>query len=183
MDGMNPFSSDQWIQQYPNTAMVQSGGEPSDATSIPVYSFCSQGPAYHQEAGPKPIRRRSRTSRKTPVTILNASPNDFRALVQRFTGCDSKDNEASASAVGLPKGPVNIDFGRNDATESSSRYTYFDNQATSSLLTHDQVQPVGGWSHLQGGYGMDSASVTYESIDESSLMSAQRDGGNHGYNV
>ncbi|KAJ0494801.1 putative VQ motif-containing protein [Helianthus annuus] len=183
MDGMNHFPTDEWIQQYPNTAMAGAGGEPYDATSTAIYRDSSQGTtAQAGEAGPKPIRRRSRASRRTPVTVLNASPTEFRALVQRFTGCDSKENAASASMVNLPKGPVNIDFARNDATESSSRYAYFDNQARSSLQA-EQVQQVGGWNHLQAGYGIQNAPGMHESIDESSLMAPQRDGGNHGYNV
>ncbi|KAI3813978.1 hypothetical protein L1987_18715 [Smallanthus sonchifolius] len=177
MDGMSPFSTDQWIQQYPNTPMAPSGG---DATFMTVYRDASHGTTV--QAGPKPIRRRSRASRRTPVTVLNASPTEFRALVQRFTGCDSKDNMAPALAVNLPKGPVNIDFTRNDASESSSRYTYFDNQVRPSLQA-ETVGSGGGWSPLQAGYGMENASVIYESIDESSFMATQRDGGNHGYNV
>ncbi|KAI3712633.1 hypothetical protein L1987_71193 [Smallanthus sonchifolius] len=178
MDGISPFSTDQWIQQYPNTPMAPSSGEPSsDATFMPVYRDGTTG-----QAGPKPIRRRSRASRRTPVTVLNASPTDFRALVQRFTGCDSKDNMAPALAVNFPKGPVNIDFTRNDATESSSRYTYFDNQVRPPLQA-EQVGSGGGWSPLQAGYGIENASVIYESIDESSFTATQRDGGNHGYNV
>lgn len=180
MDRINPFSNDQWIQQYPNTTMAQSSGEP------PVYIDSSHVATGTDQPSPKPIRRRSRASRRTPVTVLNASPTDFRALVQRFTGCDSKDKvaSASASAVNLPKGPVTIDFTRNidHATDqSSSRYTYYDNQMRSNLQNDQQVQPVGGWSPLQQpSYG---ASVIYESVDESSFMVPQSDGGNHGYNL
>ncbi|XAR56090.1 hypothetical protein NMG60_11036413 [Bertholletia excelsa] len=35
----------------------------------------------------KPTRRRSRISKKTPITHLNANSTNFRALVQQFTGC------------------------------------------------------------------------------------------------
>ncbi|KAK9074950.1 hypothetical protein SSX86_003269 [Deinandra increscens subsp. villosa] len=171
MDGMSPYSTDQWIQDYPYPPMAQSGGEPSPPDS-------SHGTT-SQQAGPKPIRKRSRASRRTPVTILNASPTDFRALVQRFTGCDSKDNAASASVASLPKGPVTIDFARN---ESSSRYTYFDNQVRSNVQG-EQVPAIGGWNPLQSGYGVENGSIIYESVDESSsLMATQRDGGfNHGF--
>ena len=176
MDGMNPFSTDQWIQQYPNnTPMAPSGGESSEpATPIPVHKDSSYGTT--GQSGGKPIRRRSRASKKTPTTLLNASPTDFRALVQRFTGCDSGANVglgsgsgSAASVVNLPKGPLNIDFGRNDVNESSSRYDYFDGQMRGSSSL-----PI-------GGYGMENASVVYEHIDESSLMGSGRDGGNHGY--
>ncbi|KAI3664847.1 hypothetical protein L6452_43456 [Arctium lappa] len=178
MNDMNPFSTDhQWI---PNTAMVQiqSGGEPSHPATSNVRTT--------GQSGPKPIRRRSRASRRTPTTLLNASPTDFRALVQRFTGCDSVALP-SASGVNLPKGPLNIDFGRNDhVNENSSRYNYyFDSQMRSS--SSSSLPAVGGLSDLQGGYGMENNAslLVYEAnIDESaSLMATGRDGGSHGYNV
>ncbi|GAB2223974.1 hypothetical protein Droror1_Dr00004719 [Drosera rotundifolia] len=34
----------------------------------------------------KPTRRRSRASRRTPTTLLNTDPSNFRAMVQQFTG-------------------------------------------------------------------------------------------------
>ncbi|PWA47036.1 VQ motif-containing protein 22 [Artemisia annua] len=184
MDGMSPFSADNWIQQYPNNiAMDQSGGAPSVAATIPGYGDSSQR-ATGQDS-PKPIRRRSRASRRTPTTVLNASPNDFRALVQRFTGYDSKESVASASAsvVSLPKGPVNIDFARNDVNESSSRYAYFDNQVRLPQQV-EQIQSVGGLTDFQPGYRMENASAVYESIhEEPSLMETRRDGASHGYNL
>nr|GEX05131.1 hypothetical protein [Tanacetum cinerariifolium] len=177
MDGMDPFSTDRWMQQYPNNiAMGQpGGGQPSDATTIPLYGDSSQGTT--GQASSKPIRRRSRASRKTPTTVLNASPNDFRALVQRFTGYDSKES-VSASVVSLPKGPVNIDFARNDVNESTSRYAYFDNQVR--LPQHvEQIQPVGGLTDFHAGLGMDDTSAVYESIHDSSLMETRRHGGRY----
>ncbi|KAF7124976.1 hypothetical protein RHSIM_Rhsim12G0015000 [Rhododendron simsii] len=36
--------------------------------------------------GSKPIRRRSRASRRTPTTLLNTDTTNFRAMVQQFTG-------------------------------------------------------------------------------------------------
>lgn len=56
----------------------------------------------------KPARRRSRASKRTPTTLLNANANNFRALVQQFTGCPS----AAISFGNYQKGPVNLDFGR-----------------------------------------------------------------------
>jgi hypothetical protein len=55
----------------------------------------------------KAARRRSRASKRTPTTLLNANANNFRALVQQFTGCPS-----AAISFGNQKGPVNLDFGR-----------------------------------------------------------------------
>ncbi|KAI3691530.1 hypothetical protein L2E82_49894 [Cichorium intybus] len=183
MNGMNPFSTDQWIQQYPVAAMTESGGERSDDAAIQVHREPTQGTI--GQAAPKPTRRRSRASRRTPTTVLNASPTDFRALVQQFTGCDSGVNVGSGSVlapvVNLPKGPLNINFARKDMSESSSRYTYFDNQL-SSPLQGEQMQSVGGFD-LQVGYEMENASVVYESIDESTLMATRRDGASHEYHV
>ncbi|KAK8546675.1 hypothetical protein V6N13_067871 [Hibiscus sabdariffa] len=34
----------------------------------------------------KPARKRSRASRRTPTTLLNTDPTNFRAMVQQFTG-------------------------------------------------------------------------------------------------
>ncbi|GAA0154244.1 hypothetical protein LIER_12286 [Lithospermum erythrorhizon] len=34
----------------------------------------------------KPARRRSRASRRTPTTLVNTDPSNFRAMVQQFTG-------------------------------------------------------------------------------------------------
>ncbi|KAL7595238.1 hypothetical protein Lser_V15G31173 [Lactuca serriola] len=181
MDDMSPFSTNQWIQEYPTAEMTQSGGEPSDDTSIAVHRDSSQGTI--DQTGPKPIRRKSRASRRAPSIVLNASPTDFRALVQRFTGCDSGVNVGSGfvldPVVNLPKGPLNIDFAKKDiSTESSSRYSYFDNQV-SSTLQGEQMQSVGGFD-MQVGYGMENASLVYdESIDESTLMATRRDGASH----
>ncbi|CAI9291834.1 unnamed protein product [Lactuca saligna] len=182
MDDMNPFSTNQWIQDYPTAEMTQSGGEPSDDPSIAVHRDSSQ--ATIGQTGPKPTRRRSRASRRAPSIVLNASPTDFRALVQRFTGCDSGVNECSGfvldPVVNLPKGPLNIDFAKKDiSTETSSRYSYFDNQV-SSTLQGEQMQSVGGFD-LQVGYGTENTSVVYESIDESTLMATRRDGASHEY--
>ncbi|CAK7356398.1 unnamed protein product [Dovyalis caffra] len=61
---------------------------------------------------PKPIKRRSRASKKTPTTLLNASTANFRALVQQFTGCPS-------ISVGGQKGPINLNFGLGSAQNHS----------------------------------------------------------------
>ncbi|XP_021901566.1 VQ motif-containing protein 22 [Carica papaya] len=59
----------------------------------------------------KPSRRsRSRVSKKTPTTLLNADATNFRALVQHFTGCP----------VHRRTGPVNLSFGSAAPLSSSS---------------------------------------------------------------
>ncbi|XWS30944.1 hypothetical protein CRYUN_Cryun23aG0034500 [Craigia yunnanensis] len=54
----------------------------------------------------KPVRRRSRASRRTPTTLLNTDTTNFRAMVQQFTGGSS----APFAPVGHSGGP-NFGFG------------------------------------------------------------------------
>ncbi|XP_037446565.1 neurogenic locus Notch protein-like [Triticum dicoccoides] len=54
----------------------------------------------------KPARRRSRASRRAPVTLLNTDTTNFRAMVQQFTGIPS----GPYGPAGAGGGPV-ISFG------------------------------------------------------------------------
>ncbi|KDP42784.1 hypothetical protein JCGZ_00483 [Jatropha curcas] len=45
----------------------------------------------------KPVRRRSRASRRTPTTLLNTDTTNFRAMVQQFTGGPSAPFSSSGS--------------------------------------------------------------------------------------
>jgi len=55
----------------------------------------------------KPARRRSRASRRAPVTLLNTDTSNFRAMVQQFTGIPPGPYGPAGGAAG---GPV-ISFG------------------------------------------------------------------------
>lgn len=68
-----------------------------------------------------PIRRRSRASKKTPTTHLNADASNFRALVQQFTGCHTAN-----TFLGAHKGPINLNFGvdENDDYEADNSVTH-----------------------------------------------------------
>jgi len=55
----------------------------------------------------KPARRRSRASRRAPVTLLNTDTSNFRAMVQQFTGIPAGPYGPGGGAGG---GPV-ISFG------------------------------------------------------------------------
>ncbi|XP_066325087.1 calmodulin-binding protein 25-like [Miscanthus floridulus] len=55
----------------------------------------------------KPARRRSRASRRAPVTLLNTDTTNFRAMVQQFTGIPAGPYGPGGGAGG---GPV-ISFG------------------------------------------------------------------------
>lgn len=54
----------------------------------------------------KPVRRRSRASRRTPTTLLNTDTTNFRAMVQQFTGGPS-----APFASGAHPGGPNFGFG------------------------------------------------------------------------
>ncbi|XP_059284579.1 VQ motif-containing protein 22-like [Lycium ferocissimum] len=87
-----------WVQFYqqgqpqgsPQTTMF-SDGRVSDATVVTTTATSIISTPDHHH-GPsdgrvsKPIRRRSRASRRTPTTVLNTDTANFRAMVQQFTG-------------------------------------------------------------------------------------------------
>ncbi|KAL5141057.1 VQ motif-containing protein 22 [Glycine soja] len=83
----------------------------------------------------KPIRRRSRASKRTPTTLLNANPTNFRALVQQFTGCP----RTTMSTLGVHKGPITLNFQQG----SSSTEQKVHHHNTSSRV----VLPVSGRSY------------------------------------
>lgn len=66
-----------------------SGGGTSPARSAPGVEAGRVG---------KPARRRSRASRRAPVTLLNTDTSNFRAMVQEFTGIPNPPFAAGAGA-------------------------------------------------------------------------------------
>ncbi|KAM5587078.1 hypothetical protein ABKV19_005835 [Rosa sericea] len=125
--------SNEWEKYYQKnfTATPMNGGGiiSSDSTGVTTsssavvtdQSFISTSPNNGGQLTPtgsvaKPIRRRSRVSKKTPITLLNANANNFRALVQQFTGCAASSTPIS---FGNQKGPINLSFGVNSAGTSS----------------------------------------------------------------
>ncbi|KAL2467456.1 dendritic arbor reduction protein 1-like [Abeliophyllum distichum] len=92
----------------------------------------------------EPVRRPSRASKKTPTTILNASTSNFRALVQQFTGCQTR--------ASLPyKGPINLNFSmtnqQNDFLSPSSTPVSVKSQTQQQLqedhkLLHQEAASV-----------------------------------------
>jgi hypothetical protein len=50
----------------------------------------------------KPARRRSRASRRAPVTLLNTDTSNFRAMVQQFTGIPSGPYGPAPAGAGRP---------------------------------------------------------------------------------
>ncbi|KAF8115052.1 hypothetical protein N665_0030s0095 [Sinapis alba] len=99
----NSSRAGQWFQRY-EPHQVQDITPCFNAISMTSPSGSSLGDggvaAAHEMAG-----RRSRAPRRAiPTTLLNANPNNFRALVQKFTG-RSADGESIRR-----KGPVTLDF-------------------------------------------------------------------------
>ncbi|URD86027.1 VQ motif [Musa troglodytarum] len=50
----------------------------------------------------KPVRRRSRATRRAPTTMLNTDTTNFRAMVQQFTGVPSGPYSAEYRPGGVP---------------------------------------------------------------------------------
>ncbi|XP_028758672.1 uncharacterized protein LOC114717629 [Neltuma alba] len=81
----------------------------SDANTVATTtSSSSPGPTSPKAInnGSRPIRRRSRASKRTPTTLLTANTTNFRALVQQFTGCPS----STAMSFEVYKGPITLNF-------------------------------------------------------------------------
>ncbi|XP_057956636.1 uncharacterized protein LOC131149868 [Malania oleifera] len=83
----------------------------SDATVVTttITSSVNSGAAAHLNAEgrvSKPVRRRSRASRRTPTTLLNTDTTNFRAMVQQFTGGPCGPFSSSPASGGL-----NFNFG------------------------------------------------------------------------
>ena len=94
-----------WVQFYPNSSHLAPPGRATSSTQSPdaAVGTTSSSPPAGAAAGAaathgggahltpegrvaKPIRRRSRASRRTPTTLLNTDTSNFRAMVQQFTG-------------------------------------------------------------------------------------------------
>ncbi|XP_022762195.1 VQ motif-containing protein 22-like [Durio zibethinus] len=136
-------SSSEWMQFY-QQAIDGSFGF-SDATTVTtVTSGNKLRPSSSFVAGDhltpnkgrisKPVRRRSRASKRTPTTLLNADTKNFRSLVQQFTGCRRRSTSIS---FGNPRGPVNINF----ALAKEHDYHSTDHSSISQPLIENNYSP------------------------------------------
>ncbi|KAL2316524.1 hypothetical protein Fmac_030400 [Flemingia macrophylla] len=91
-----PMPND-WLNFHQQTSSV------SEATTVTVTTTAQLSPEGRVS---KPIRRRSRASRRTPTTLLNTDTTNFRAMVQQFTGAPS-----APQLFGPPAVPVNPNGG------------------------------------------------------------------------
>ncbi|KAI3465588.1 hypothetical protein Pfo_022251 [Paulownia fortunei] len=83
-----------WMQFYQTnfTDISQFEIPPSTITTTSTTATTTTATSRNNNFSPdqgriaKPVRRRSRTSRRTPTTLLNTDTTNFRAMVQQFTG-------------------------------------------------------------------------------------------------
>ncbi|XP_062223955.1 uncharacterized protein LOC133922589 [Phragmites australis] len=132
----------------------------------------------------KPARRRSRASRRAPVTMLNTDTSNFRAMVQQFTGTPSGPYGPGGDGAG---GPVisfgaGGDYGARGAVpvrpSPTSAVMSFDHLAASLQAQlfrpqHQQQQyggDVGYGGSMHGGGDMSSFLHGFESSAEDRLL-------------
>ena len=95
----------------------------------------------------KPARRRSRASKRTPTTLLNANTTNFRALVQQFTGCPR-----TAMSFGVHKGPITLDFRQQQQQQQTLHHN------TTRIIAPFGNNKVEKLAHQQNGYSFHSSS-------------------------
>nr|XP_043630778.1 uncharacterized protein LOC122602115 [Erigeron canadensis] len=81
--------------------MRWSGDVVTDATTITTTTSATTSSASNhlgRVIRPNNIRKRSRISRRTPITLLNTDTTNFRAMVQQYTG-GSVSNGGNASSA------------------------------------------------------------------------------------
>ncbi|XP_047076878.1 VQ motif-containing protein 22-like [Lolium rigidum] len=142
----------------------------------------------------KPARRRSRASRRAPVTLLNTDTSNFRAMVQQFTGIPSGPYGpggvggpvisfgAGGSGVGMPVRPsptsavMSFDhLGGQYQPHRPVPTSSLQQQQQSQLFRpqqHQQQQQYGGdYGSLLGGGGGDMSFLHgFESSAEDRLL-------------
>lgn len=108
MDGI--MALDPSIEELMDATMSSS----SDGTSLSPNNSQNTTVSGHNQLTPKggtfkPIRKRSRASKRTPTTLLKANTSNFRALVQQFTG----NPTTTAMSLSIHKGPITLNFQQN----------------------------------------------------------------------
>ncbi|KAK4761109.1 hypothetical protein SAY87_006002 [Trapa incisa] len=102
---------------------------------------------------PKPVRRRSKASKKTPTKVLNTNSNNFRALVQQYTGCPSR-----TSGSGTFKGPINWNFSNYRPPQDVStvsdgiKSSHLHRNTSTSSSTLASASPYGHHQQLSGDF-------------------------------
>ncbi|CAM0946588.1 unnamed protein product [Alopecurus aequalis] len=158
-----------------------SGGGGSPARSAPGVEGGRVG---------KPARRRSRASRRAPVTLLNTDTSNFRAMVQQFTGIPSGPYGpagaggpvisfgAGGSGVGMPVRPSPTSAVMS-FDHLGGQYQQHRPAVTSSLQSQlfrpqhqhqQQQQQYGDFGSMLGGGGGDMFLHGFESSAEDRML-------------
>lgn len=101
--GSNNFDINETVFN-PNYSVGVTSNNPENSSS-------STGSDLKTKTSPEtPKQRRSRASRLTPTTYLNAHITNFRSLVQKHTGCSHTE-----------KGPITLCFGSSSSEHTDHR--------------------------------------------------------------
>ncbi|KAI4318904.1 hypothetical protein MLD38_032559 [Melastoma candidum] len=113
------------LAPFPPSQLVSSASESNLLSTIP--QSASPPPTAHPNPGTgvsaglnpeggvtKPVRRRTRASRRTPTTVMNTDTSNFRAMVQQYTG------GPPSSSFGSGSGPNMLSFGFGQGAPASS---------------------------------------------------------------
>lgn len=85
----------------------------------------------------KPVRRRSRASRRTPTTLLNTDATNFRAMVQQFTGSPAAPFNPTPQ---IPNGSATLSYMDHIAAAGVDPARGFRVQYPNSQLQQQQQQ-------------------------------------------
>ncbi|KAK7303870.1 hypothetical protein RJT34_14787 [Clitoria ternatea] len=159
-------TTDEWMQFYQQPLMDDHHALPpnregfSDATVMttsptpilsPTNSYTTScGQLTPKGNVSKPIRRRSRASKRTPTTLLNANTTNFRALVQQFTGCPS----TAMSTLATHKGPITLNFqqgsGHKNTHHNTSKIMFpFTSKSYNNQAHHVPIAAPVPWKNQQ----------------------------------
>lgn len=147
----NTMSSSSELEQFYDQAMDHGFSDPmavttsvTNSTTVSPNSSSGTNGQLTPKGVSKPIRRRSRASKKTPTTLLNANTNNFRALVQQFTGCPS-----ASISFRNQRGPVNLDFGKGREENQSVVPSVMGPFGNNYYYQHQQSQSPQHHQHQQ----------------------------------
>ncbi|XP_042038547.1 VQ motif-containing protein 22-like [Salvia splendens] len=156
---------------YPHDWMQLNFTNENQTNTPPITAAASNNtPAADEGRGARPIRRRSRASRRTPTTLLNTDTTNFRAMVQQFTGIPA------ATSTAAPPGHLVNAAGMFDFTQRSNLYQGRGAQSHVQYPIHMQqrhvltVADVHGRGGGGGGGAPPESSSPNESRDYESYM-------------
>ncbi|XP_039049152.1 uncharacterized protein LOC120190092 [Hibiscus syriacus] len=134
-------SSSEWMQLNQQTFDTSFGFSDTTAVTLTANSLSPVVITGVDHLAPKgfiskPIRRRSRASKRTAITLLNADAKNFRSLVQQFTGC--RHRSTSISFRDSTRGPVNINFAHANA-KNDHHYNYSTASGHGTILSQPFV--------------------------------------------